>query len=114
LLFNLVFRFDALNHLNWGSRVFFGGLIVGAPLLVAALIFAKAFARAPSPSAALASNLFGSLVGGVLEYLDMWTGLRWLNVTAILLYAVSYLFLMRFAASRTPYTEGELSDAKLS
>jgi hypothetical protein len=81
---------------------------------VAALIFAKAFARAPSPSAALASNLFGSLVGGVLEYLDMWTGLRWLNVTAILLYAVSYLFLMRFAASRTHCTEGELSDAKLS
>jgi hypothetical protein len=81
---------------------------------VAALIFAKAFAKAPSASAALASNLFGSLVGGVLEYLDMWSGLRWLNMTAILLYAISYLFLMRSAGYGSLYGRTRFSKAELS
>jgi hypothetical protein len=35
------------------------------------------------------------LVGGVLEYVDMWTGLRWLNILALAFYLVSYLFLRR-------------------
>jgi hypothetical protein len=114
LLFNFLFPFDALNQLGWGFRVLGGGLIIGAPLLVAALIFAKAFAKAPSASAALASNLFGSLVGGVLEYLDMWSGLRWLNMTAILLYAISYLFLMRSAGYGSLYGRTRFSKAELS
>jgi hypothetical protein len=60
---------------------------------MAALIFAKAFAQVASSSNGLASNLFGALVGGLLEYLDMWTGLRWLNTIALVLYGVSVYFL---------------------
>jgi hypothetical protein len=48
-----------------------------------------------SPSAALGSNLFGALVGGLLEYLDMWMGLRALNLIALALYLVSFWFLYR-------------------
>ena len=71
----------------------FGGTIIGLPIFFAALIFAKAFAVVESPSFALASNLFGALVGGLLEYLDMWTGLRFLNVIAIILYGLSFISL---------------------
>jgi len=95
LILNFVFPFDWLNTLVWELRLAVAGMIVASPLFIAALIFAKAFSEVSSPSIALASNLFGSLVGGVLEYVDMWTGLRWLNILALAFYLVSYLFLRR-------------------
>jgi hypothetical protein len=95
LVVNFLFPFDWLNALAWELRLLVAGLVIASPLFVAALIFAKAFNAVSSPSLALASNLFGSLVGGVLEYVDMWTGLRWLNLLALALYLFSYLFLRR-------------------
>lgn len=95
LILNFVFPFDWLNTLIWELRLVIAGIIAASPLFIAALIFAKAFNDVCSPSIALASNLFGSLVGGVLEYVDMWTGLRWLNILALAFYLVSYLFLRR-------------------
>jgi hypothetical protein len=95
LVLNLLFPFDRLNVLAWEFRLIVAGVVIASPLLVAALIFAKAFGAVSSPSIALASNLFGSLVGGVLEYMDMWTGLRWLNLLAIVLYLLSYLLLRK-------------------
>ncbi len=93
LLFNYFFPFDTLNQFDWVARMLAGGLIISLPIFIAALIFAKAFAVVKSPSIALASNLFGALVGGLLEYLDMWTGLRFLNLIALFLYGLSLVFL---------------------
>jgi len=93
LLFNYAFDFDLLNLLSWDTRLLLGGFIIGFPLFFAALIFAKAFAVVESPSMALASNLIGALVGGLLEYLDMLTGLRFLNIIALILYGLSFIFL---------------------
>jgi spermidine synthase len=93
LLFNYLFNFHLLHEFEWNTRVLFGGTIIGLPIFFAALIFAKAFAVVESPSIALASNLFGALVGGLLEYLDMLTGLRFLNVIAIILYSLSFISL---------------------
>ncbi len=95
LVINFLFPFDRLNALVWELRLALAGVIIASPLFIAALIFAKAFNTVSSPSLALASNLFGSLVGGVLEYIDMLTGLRWLNLLALGLYLVSYLFLRK-------------------
>jgi SAM-dependent methyltransferase len=95
LVVNFVFPLDTLNQLDWGYRVAAGAMLVTCPLFMAALIFAKAFATVSSSSAGLASNLFGALVGGLLEYLDMWTGLRWLNLIALALYGVAFYFLLR-------------------
>jgi spermine/spermidine synthase len=99
LTLNILFPFDRLNALAWGLRLVIAGGVIASPLFVAALIFAKAFSAVPSPSIALASNLFGSLVGGVLEYMDMWTGLRWLNLLAIVLYLLSYLLLRKASST---------------
>lgn len=93
LVVNFFFPFDALNKLGWNGKLLASVVIIGLPIFFAALIFAKAFSAVESPSKALAANLFGALVGGFLEYLDMWTGLRWLNLIAILLYATSAVFL---------------------
>ena len=94
LVVNFFFPFDALNKLGWNGKLLASVVIIGLPIFFAALIFAKAFSAVESPSKALAANLFGALVGGLLEYLDMWTGLRWLNLIAILLYATSAVFLV--------------------
>lgn len=95
LIGNFVFPLDALNQFAWGYRLLAGAALVTCPLFIAAVIFAKAFAQVSLSSAGLASNLFGALVGGLLEYLDMWTGLRWLNVIALALYLLSFWFLTR-------------------
>jgi SAM-dependent methyltransferase len=95
LIMNFIFPWSLLNQLDWGYRVIAGSVLATCPLFIAALIFAKAFAQVRSPSAGLASNLFGALVGGLLEYLDMWTGLRWLNLIALTLYLLSFWFLLR-------------------
>ena len=94
LLLNFYFPFSALNEYPWGFRLAVSGLVVGLPILFAALIFAKAFSGVRSPSASLASNLLGGLVGGLLEYVDMWVGLQWLNVIALALYAFAAIFLV--------------------
>lgn len=101
LIMNFVFPLDLLNQLAWSSRVLAGAALITCPLFVAALIFAKAFAEVELSSAALASNLLGALVGGLLEYLDMWTGLRWLNIIALVLYLLSFWFLNRSQRHRT-------------
>jgi hypothetical protein len=104
LILNFYFSFATLFHFHWNMRVLISGTVVGLPIFFAALVFAKAFAEVQSPSSALASNLFGGLVGGLLEYLDMWTGLRWLNLVALFLYFISCVFLfvrMRSCQART-------------
>jgi len=95
LLVNYVFPLSMFSQFDWSSRIVAGAALVTCPLFLAALIFAKAFAQVRSASAGLASNLFGALVGGLLEYLDMWTGLSWLNLIALALYLASYWFLLR-------------------
>ena len=95
LLVNFVFPLAQLNQLGWSYRILAGATLVTCPLFIAALIFAKAFAQVKSASAGLASNLFGALVGGLLEYLDMWTGLSSLNLVALVLYVLSFWFLLR-------------------
>jgi hypothetical protein len=93
LILNYFFNFNLLNEFDWNIRMLAGGCIIALPLFFAALIFAKAFAVVESPSLALASNLFGALVGGMLEYVDMLTGLAFLNIIAMILYGLSFIFL---------------------
>ena len=89
VLFNFGFSFDSLNQPEWQTKALVSGLDIALPLFFAALIFAKAFSAVEPPSNGLASNLLGGLVGGLLEYLDMWAGLRALNLIALTLYVLS-------------------------
>ncbi|HZD41170.1 MAG TPA: hypothetical protein VE131_10640 [Terriglobales bacterium] len=90
---NFAFPFEVLNRFGWSTKLLASGVVIGLPIFFAALIFAKAFATVESPSQALAANLLGALAGGLLEYLDMWMGLRYLNLVALSLYMLSAFFL---------------------
>lgn len=61
-----------------------------APLFFAALIFASAVRGRQNLAPALASNLVGSVLGGLLENLSLLTGIAGLSVVAICLYLASY------------------------
>jgi hypothetical protein len=59
----------------------------------AGIIFISSFARAGFRGSALGSNLFGALLGGLLESSSMWFGLKFLTILAALLYLASAIFL---------------------
>lgn len=75
-----------------GSRMIACGLVsllTILPMGIAAVVFAGSFAAVTSVSRALAFNLFGAVVGGLLEYLSNYTGIRSLNLVAMTLYVFS-------------------------
>lgn len=109
LLLNFCFPFSILNEYSWSFRLVISSVVVGLPILFAALIFAKAFDLVRSPSASLASNLLGGLVGGLLEYLDMWVGLQSLNILALALYGISAIFLIMGERLRIHSLDTEIS-----
>jgi len=55
-------------------------------VVFAGIIFIRSFAQAAFTSDALGSNLFGALVGGLLESLSFWFGMKSLIVLALGLY----------------------------
>ncbi len=63
------------------------------PVFFAGVIFIRSFATAGFRVEALGSNLFGAMVGGILESASMLTGIRSLVIIAGLLYAASWIAL---------------------
>lgn len=70
-----------------------GGGIASAisviPIFFAGLIFSTSFKLEDKPSAGLAFNILGAVVGALLEYVATYTGIRSLLLVAALLYGVS-------------------------
>jgi len=88
---------------SWPVRALVATLALCTPVLFAGIIFISSFDRAGFRGSALGSNLFGSLIGGLLESASLWFGLKSLTVIAALLYLGSAIFLSRVRApeSRT-------------
>ena len=66
------------------------------PVFFAGIVFIRSFAENRFSGEALGSNLLGALVGGLLESLSYWSGIRSLLVLAAVLYLASWI------ASRAP------------
>jgi spermidine synthase len=69
--------------------------VLCSPVFFASILFIRMFAAARFSGAALGSNLLGSLVGGLLESLSMWVGLRALLFLALTFYVMALLFSYR-------------------
>jgi spermidine synthase len=82
---------------SWMLRAVVATLILCTPVFFAGIIFISSFARVGFRGSALGSNLFGSLIGGLLESSSLWFGLKSLTVIAALLYLGSAIFLQRGA-----------------
>jgi hypothetical protein len=86
--------------------VLVGGL-TSLPVFFSGLIFAHSFKRTDDPAGALGANVLGGVLGGVLEYLSMVMGLRFLFVLIAGFYALSALALTRTREAKTLPTVAE-------
>jgi len=60
------------------------GVFVFAPIFLANVVFSHAFRDSDSADLAFTSNLFGIMVGGMLEYTSLLFGYRFVLLLAIL------------------------------
>lgn len=67
--------------------------ILCLPVFFAGIVFIRVFAVERFSGEALGSNLLGALVGGMLESLSLWTGIRSLLIVAGVLYLLSWIAL---------------------
>jgi len=65
--------------------------IAFAPIFLANLVFAQRFQNVGTSTVAFAANLLGAIVGGVLEYLSLLTGFRFLLVVVAVLYGMAFV-----------------------
>ncbi len=85
-------------------------LYLGIPIVLASSIFATTFQRAALGTAALASNLVGSVLGGLSEYSSLAVGLRALSILALVMYGLAFVYWRR-SAQPSPTHAPDLVDA---
>jgi hypothetical protein len=85
-----------------------GGTLVALPILFASLIFSTLLSQRADGTRALAYNLAGAIVGGVLEYSSMMLGIKALYLLASALYLGAFL-LARQTLKRNSITSPSLT-----
>ncbi|MEP6729417.1 MAG: hypothetical protein ABJE10_02210 [bacterium] len=81
------------SQLLWlpvGAQWVAGGFMVALPVFFAALIFSTLLSTRADATRALAYNLLGAIVGGVLEYSSMAFGIKALYVVALVTYLAAF------------------------
>jgi hypothetical protein len=90
---------DSLLNLSPVPRFLAAGALAFAPIFMANLVFAQRFRQCGSATTAFAANLLGAIVGGMVEYLALITGYRFLLVVVGVLYALAFLTTPRTVAT---------------
>jgi SAM-dependent methyltransferase len=76
-------------------RYLLAGVVAFAPVFLANLVFTYSFRDTKIADMAFASNLLGAMLGGVIEYLALITGYRFLLIIVAGLYLTAWLFATR-------------------
>ena len=95
LALNAIVPLDFFLGMSRSIQVLGSCLLVFAPILFAAVIFAASFKRTLEPDRAFGVNIAGALLGGLAEYSSMLLGFQYLVLVAILFYALSAIGLRR-------------------
>ena len=89
-------------------RYALAAVVAYAPVFFANLVFTYSFRDVRAADMAFASNLLGAMVGGILEYLALITGYRFLVLLVGALYLLAYLLARwRFLGDRQLEQAGE-------
>ena len=89
-------------------RYALAAVVAFAPVFFANLVFTYSFRDVRAADMAFASNLLGAMVGGILEYLALITGYRFLVLLVGALYLLAYLLARwRFLGDRQLEQAGE-------
>lgn len=95
LILVYIFPLGIINNLSLVPRAIGSILLLSSPLFFSGLIFGESLRRAGETSRPMASNLSGSVFGGVLEYSSLYWGVQSLYVTAAVIYIFSLLSFLR-------------------
>jgi hypothetical protein len=90
---------DDLLSFGTVPRFLLATAIAFTPIFLANLIFAQRFKDVGSSTTAFGANLLGAMIGGVLEYLALITGYRFLLVVVAVLYALAFVSGRRLATA---------------
>lgn len=91
LLLNILLPPDALLIGNPILRYILASVLAFTPVFLANIIFTNSFRDTETADIAFASNLFGIMVGGGMEYFSMLFGYRLLLIPVIVFYACALL-----------------------
>jgi spermidine synthase len=94
-----IFPFETLNQLSPLPRTVSSVSLLSVPLFFSGLIFAESLRRREKASGAFASNLSGSVAGGILEYSSIWWGVQNLYVLGAVIYLMAFIAYLRNRAS---------------
>jgi hypothetical protein len=86
---------SSLLWLGTAGQWLLGGVMVALPIFFASMIFSTLLGQRVEPARALAYNLLGAIVGGVLEYSSMILGIKALYLVAAALYMAAMVLVMR-------------------
>jgi hypothetical protein len=89
LVASMFIRYSLFEGLPSVPQVLAAAGLVGLPVFFSGLIFSRSFRDVAQPAQGLGINLFGAVVGGILENLVMVGGTPILGILAILLYGLS-------------------------
>lgn len=103
LIVDFWFPYSSINAMSLGYRVMVGGGWSALPIFFSGIVFSSSFRRFASPAEMLGINLFGAVLGGLLENAVMIGGSPTLKALALGMYAVSaVVLLMAGSRSRDP------------
>jgi hypothetical protein len=92
-----------------GLNVILVLVFLALPVFFAGLVFATLYQRSKIPSVAFGYNLFGAMVGGVLEYSSTAIGINNLNLLCLAIYAGLAIVLLRRGRMREAAASPELA-----
>jgi len=93
-------------------KVLTSTLVLCLPVFFAGIVFIRSFAAQGFPAEALGSNLMGAMIGGMLESMALWTGIRSLHIIAALLYLSSWVALVTERSRARSTSESRLEPAE--
>jgi hypothetical protein len=83
------FPYSLVNGLNTGAKLLVGGGWVALPVFFSGIVFSSSLQRFGRPAEVLGVNLFGAVLGGLLENAVMVGGAPILKALALVMYAAS-------------------------
>lgn len=89
------FPLNVFNQFSPVWRAIGSVLLLSMPLFFSGMIFSESMRRAGNASGPLASNLSGSVFGGILEYSVLWWGINNLYIIGLLLYGLAFITYLR-------------------
>jgi hypothetical protein len=90
--------------LPYAGKVVVVGLLTSWPMLFSGIIFIRSFAVVSAKDQAFGANLFGSLMGGVMQAVTFVTGIKALLVIVAAFYLVAFLTRPRIAGTKAAPT----------